>query len=148
MDPDAGQTLTYSITGSNTSNAFAINAATGQLTVSSSAAINFDVNPTFNLQITVTDNGTPQQSRAATAVVHLLDVVEAGSLKFKPKLDAVRPRPATDRGVGGQQLMQLATPVAAPAVKPTEDYRFRLTEPWLSFSLFDPQQSTDSPAEA
>jgi hypothetical protein len=37
-DPDAGQTLTYSILSGNTSGAFAINASTGVLTVANSSA--------------------------------------------------------------------------------------------------------------
>ena len=38
-DPDAGQTLTYSIISGNTNNAFAINAGTGALSVNNSAAL-------------------------------------------------------------------------------------------------------------
>jgi hypothetical protein len=48
-DPDAGQTLTYSILSGNTSGAFAINASTGVLTVANSSALNFETTPSFPL---------------------------------------------------------------------------------------------------
>ncbi len=37
-DPDAGQVLTYSITGGNTNSAFAINPTTGKITVADTAS--------------------------------------------------------------------------------------------------------------
>ncbi len=58
-DPDAGQLLTYAITGGNTGGAFSINTATGQITVANPAAVNFEVNPVFQLTVTATDNGVP-----------------------------------------------------------------------------------------
>src|SRR6185436_8810266 len=57
-DPDSGQPHTFVITGGNTGSAFAINAATGALTVSNSAALNFETTPTFSLAVQVTDNGS------------------------------------------------------------------------------------------
>jgi len=56
-DPDTGDTLSYSITGGNTSSAFSINAGTGVLSVSNSAAVKYATNPTFGLTVRVTDNG-------------------------------------------------------------------------------------------
>lgn len=76
-DPDAGQTRTFAITAGNTNNAFAISATTGVLSVNSSAALNFEANPVFNLTITATDNGTPVRSGSATVTVNLLNVNEA-----------------------------------------------------------------------
>lgn len=73
-DPDSGDTLSYSIIGGNTSNAFAINPSTGAITVNSSAALNFELTPVFNLTIQVTDAGL--LSNAATATINLTDVVE------------------------------------------------------------------------
>jgi len=40
-DPDAGQTLTYSILSGNTSGAFALNTSTGALTVANSTVLKF-----------------------------------------------------------------------------------------------------------
>jgi hypothetical protein len=56
-DPDVGDTLTYSIIGGNTGNAFSINAGTGVLSVSNSAAVKYATNPSFSLNVRVTDNG-------------------------------------------------------------------------------------------
>ncbi len=56
-DPDAGNTLSYSITGGNTGSAFSINASTGALSVSNSAAVKYATTPTFALTVRVTDNG-------------------------------------------------------------------------------------------
>ncbi|MDZ4688540.1 MAG: cadherin domain-containing protein, partial [Planctomycetaceae bacterium] len=74
FDQDFNQTLQFAITAGNTSGAFAINAATGQITVANSAAQLFDVNPEFNLTVTVSDNGVPVQSRTAAIKVKLLKV--------------------------------------------------------------------------
>ncbi|HET6422321.1 MAG TPA: cadherin repeat domain-containing protein [Planctomycetaceae bacterium] len=76
-DQDAGQTLTYAIIGGNTSNAFVIDASTGLITVSNAAALDFEVNPQFNLTIRVTDNGTPSLSSTANLVVNLTNLNDA-----------------------------------------------------------------------
>lgn len=73
-DPDAGQTLSYSITAGNTNGAFAINAATGQITVANSAALDFETYSTFNLTVNVSDNGSPLLSDTATITVSLNDL--------------------------------------------------------------------------
>src|SRR5262249_61516196 len=59
-------TITYTITAGNTGNAFAIDPATGQITVAASAAV---VGGPFHLTVTATDNGTPNQSGTATVTV-------------------------------------------------------------------------------
>ncbi|MBL0135862.1 MAG: cadherin repeat domain-containing protein [Chitinophagaceae bacterium] len=56
-DPDAGQTLAYSILSGNTSGAFAINASTGALTVANSSALNFESSPSYVIAVKVQDNG-------------------------------------------------------------------------------------------
>ncbi len=73
-DPDAGQTITYTITGGNTGNAFTISPTTGILSVATSQTLNYESNPTFNLQVTVLDN--MNLSTSATIVVNLQDVNE------------------------------------------------------------------------
>src|SRR5207248_3060248 len=50
-DPDACQTLTYSIVGGNTSGAFAINGSTGQITVANAAALDNETTASFNLTV-------------------------------------------------------------------------------------------------
>ncbi len=73
-DPDAGQTLTYSIVGGNTGDAFAINPATGAISVNNSAALDFETNPNFNLTVQATDSGG--LSAQVTIPVTLNDVSE------------------------------------------------------------------------
>jgi hypothetical protein len=75
-DPDAGQTITYSITGGNTSNAFSINASNGLLTVANSQVLNYESIPSFQLIVRVTDNGTGNLWSQATVTVNLLNVNE------------------------------------------------------------------------
>ncbi len=72
-DPDNGQTLTYSILSGNTDNAFTLNAATGVLAVSNSSAINSTINPSFNLIVEVTDNGSGNLSSQANITVQVTD---------------------------------------------------------------------------
>jgi parallel beta-helix repeat protein len=79
-DPDAGQTLTYSILSGNTSGAFTINASTGVLTVANSSALNFEVTPSFSLLIKVQDNGTGLLSSQATVTVSLININEVPTI--------------------------------------------------------------------
>jgi putative intracellular protease/amidase len=76
-DPDAGQALTYSIVSGNTAGAFAINAATGAITVANAAAIDFETNPVFALHVQVSDDAADSLSDTAIITVELQDVVEA-----------------------------------------------------------------------
>ncbi|NIW77560.1 MAG: hypothetical protein GWN08_20320, partial [Gemmatimonadetes bacterium] len=71
---DLRQSLTYSITAGNTGGAFAIDAATGEITVANPAALDFETTPTFNLTVEVTDDGTPNLSDTATITIDLTDV--------------------------------------------------------------------------
>ncbi len=79
-DQDAGQILKYAITGGNTANAFAIDSNTGLITVSNAAAIDFETNPTFELLIKVTDNGSPVMSSTAKLTIKLTDLKEPASV--------------------------------------------------------------------
>jgi hypothetical protein len=76
-DPDVGQSKTFSIISGNTGNAFAINSTTGAITVANSGPLNFEVTPTFNLVVQVTDNGSPSISRTAAITINLTNVNEA-----------------------------------------------------------------------
>ncbi len=79
-DADAGQTLTYTISGGNTGNAFAIDATSGGLTVKNIAALNYEAIQQFNLTVTVTDNGTPTKSRSATITIDVINVNEGPTI--------------------------------------------------------------------
>ena len=79
-DPDGGQTLTYCIIDGNASGAFAIDGATGRITVRDSSQLNFEVTPPFVLTVRVTDNGSPSPlSSIAAITINLNDVNEAAT---------------------------------------------------------------------
>jgi len=69
--------ITFSIISGNTGGAFAINPTTGEITVANSAALNYEVNPTFTLTVQATDNGTPPASGTGTVTINLVNVNEA-----------------------------------------------------------------------
>jgi VCBS repeat-containing protein len=73
-DPDLGQGHTFAITAGNTGGAFAIDSSTGAITVASSAATNFETNPTFNLTVQVTDDGSPVLSGTASITININNV--------------------------------------------------------------------------
>ncbi|MBI4809135.1 MAG: cadherin domain-containing protein [Nitrosomonadales bacterium] len=72
-DPDAGSTLTYSITGPNPGG-FVINPATGALSVGNSAAMDHESNPVYIFTVQVTDGVLPA---SATITVNVGNVNEA-----------------------------------------------------------------------
>ncbi len=74
-DPDAGDVLNYAITGGSGQTAFAIDAATGAITVADASLLDFEATPSFTLDVTVTDLGG--LSDTATITVDLNDVNEA-----------------------------------------------------------------------
>lgn len=76
-DPDAGQTLTYSIIQGNSSGAFALGATTGLLSVNNNQLINFETNPSFTLTVKVQDNGAGTLSDTSTVTVSVQNVNEA-----------------------------------------------------------------------
>jgi len=77
-DPDAGQTLSYAITGGNGSGggAFAINNSTGAITVADPLQLDRETVAQFGLTVEVTDDGTPAMSDTATVTINLNDVNE------------------------------------------------------------------------
>jgi putative intracellular protease/amidase len=75
-DPDAGQTLSYSIIAGNVNNAFAIDAA-GVIRVNNAAAVNYEVTPLFNLTVQVKDDGAPTLADTASVSIRLLDRPES-----------------------------------------------------------------------
>lgn len=76
-DPDVGQSLTYAISSGNIDGAFAIDSATGEITVANAAALDFETNPQFELLIAVHDDGENPLTDTATVTINLQDVVES-----------------------------------------------------------------------
>ena len=75
-DPDAGDVLSYAITGGNTGGAFSID-SNGVIKVANSSALDFESNPVFNLTVEATDNGTPALSASTIVTITLNDVNDA-----------------------------------------------------------------------
>jgi len=78
-DPDAGQTLAYSIVSGNTGNAFALAAGTGTLTVADTTRIDPAVAASYTLVLRATDNGSPTMSDDATVTVNVTPINDAPS---------------------------------------------------------------------
>ena len=75
-DPDtAAGDLSFSITGANPGDAFSIDNS-GVIRVANSSALDFETNPTFTLDVHVTDDSSPALSDTATFTVNLTDVTE------------------------------------------------------------------------
>jgi hypothetical protein len=73
-DPDANETLTYSITASDPTTAFAIGSSSGTITVSNSSLLDFETTPTFTLTVEVEDSGSLVDT--AEIVINLQDTNE------------------------------------------------------------------------
>ncbi len=73
-DPDANQTITYSISSGNSGNTFAINSTSGLITVANGQNLNFENQPQYQLQVSVQDN--LGASSSATITINVTDVNE------------------------------------------------------------------------
>lgn len=82
-DVDAGDTLSYSITGGTGSAHFAVNATTGEITVTNPSAINYEAATSYTLDLRVQDIGGLFHTRTVT--INITDVNEA------PVLNAAGP---------------------------------------------------------
>jgi len=72
-DPDAGQVLSYAITGGNTGGAFDINGVSGQITLADNTSFDYPTTPPFILTVTVTDNdATSPLSGTDTVTVNIM----------------------------------------------------------------------------
>ncbi|MDB5336539.1 MAG: hemagglutination domain protein [Planctomycetaceae bacterium] len=76
-DPNPGQSKTFSITNGNTDGAFAIEPATGKITVVNSAALDFENRSSYSLTIQVSDDGDPAETGEGTITINVTDVNEA-----------------------------------------------------------------------
>ncbi|HUU91041.1 MAG TPA: cadherin domain-containing protein, partial [Phycisphaerae bacterium] len=73
-DPDAGDTTAWTITGGNGDGVFAIDAGTGQITVTDNSSLDFETTPQYVLTVRVTDSGGLWDEAAVT--VNVGDVAE------------------------------------------------------------------------
>ena len=86
-DPNPSQVLSYSIQSGNEAGAFAID-SNGQITVIDSIPLDYETTPSFNLEIEVSDNGSPSLSDTVSITVDLLNVYEGtGTVLVDDDLD-------------------------------------------------------------
>ena len=81
-DPAAGSSFTYALVagnGTNDADNALVEIVGNEVRVKSGAAIDFENNPTLNLNIQVTDSGTPALSLAKVVTVNVLDVAEGST---------------------------------------------------------------------
>jgi VCBS repeat-containing protein len=74
-DPDAGDTLFYEITAGDPGGTFAVDGATGEITVADASQLDFETAPVFNLTVEVTDSGALTDT--ATVTIDLTDANDA-----------------------------------------------------------------------
>jgi MYXO-CTERM domain-containing protein len=98
-DPDAGDSLSYSLTAGNTGGAYALSVTTGALTVGNSAALSYATTPTYALTVQVTDTGSLSASATVT-----LNVSAAADPDPTPTPPPSTP-PASAGGGGGCSVM-------------------------------------------
>lgn len=89
-DPENDQ-LTYTIKNGNTEGAFALNVNTGELTVSNTEVIDFEVNPSFSLVIEVSDG---ELTNEAILTIDLTEIVLSIESEISNTLK-VYPNPAS-----------------------------------------------------
>jgi serralysin len=82
-DPNAGQTLTYSIAGGADAALFAINAQSGDLTFKAApdfeAPADGDKNNSYVVEVRAADNGNPSLADTQTITISITDVVEGNN---------------------------------------------------------------------
>ncbi|WP_254512713.1 cadherin domain-containing protein [Anatilimnocola floriformis] len=80
-DPDAGASLTYSLSGTGSSN-FVINPSTGAITVASGAVLNFEGTNTFSLTASVTDGTHPVSVPVTISLTNVNEAPTIGAQSF------------------------------------------------------------------
>ena len=82
-DPDPGQTLRYSLVDPNLS-PFFINRDSGVVRVKQGETFDFESVSQFQVEVTVTDNGSPTKSATAVQTINILDENEQPSIDPGP----------------------------------------------------------------
>ncbi len=78
FDPDAGDSLTYSVTAGNELGVFAIDGSSGEITVSDDSNLDYEATPSFSLVVQVEDSGALTDT--ATITITVTDVNEAPTI--------------------------------------------------------------------
>lgn len=98
-DVDAGDTVTYSITGGDGTGVFEINCA--DLILAAGAELDFETDPSYTLIVTATDAGGLTTSQSLT--INVLDVLEGGVIEGTALADTLQGTSGDDiiSGLGG-----------------------------------------------
>ena len=118
LDRD-GQAITYSITGGNTGGAFAINAATGAITVGNAGALDFETTPSFTLTVTASD-GTLSDTAAITVNLNNLNDNAPAIADATVAIDENWPtaRPSSTSATASPAPTWTATAMRSPTASP------------------------------
>ena len=73
-DPD--EFLTFSVVAGNEGGVFAIDAATGAITVVDGTALDYETTPSYHLTVEVRDSGTPSLADTAAVTIQVTDIAE------------------------------------------------------------------------
>ena len=79
--------LSYAITAGDANGVFAIDPATGQITVANMLLLDYCRQSTYNLTVQVSDNGDPSQSATGVVTVNLIEVtpvISVGAISLLP----------------------------------------------------------------
>ncbi|MBC6427049.1 MAG: cadherin repeat domain-containing protein [Ekhidna sp.] len=82
MDDDTKQTLTYSLGGTDADGTFTIDGSSGQITVATSGNLDATNKASYNLTVTVTDNGTGPLSDSESITIEVTAAVSKTAPKF------------------------------------------------------------------
>jgi len=97
-DFDFNQTLTYSIVSGNINEAFKIDSSNGSIFVNNQGTINFEDNSSFNLVISVQDNGLGNLTTLSDIAINVLDVNEPPVLENQILTVVENSAPGTEVG--------------------------------------------------
>lgn len=92
-DPD-GDALSYSIISGNTDDAFVLNSTTGELSVGSATALDFETNPNFSLEVEVADGMGATAIGVIAIELNDLDEQEPLSMNVNEDMYSIYPNPA------------------------------------------------------
>jgi hypothetical protein len=79
IDENAGQPLTYSVTGGTGNGLFSIDATSGEITVTDNSTFDFEMTTSYTLDVSVTDGAL---SDTQTITIQMVDVIENTSPTF------------------------------------------------------------------
>ena len=143
-DPDSGDTFTYELVagnGTNDADNSLVEIVGNEVRVKSGAVIDFETNPLLNLNIQVTDNGTPGLTYTKAVTASVLDVVETPADTTPPTISSISTQGTTVILKFSEAVSATSVPTTRFAVA-TLDSRNRATNRTISTIALDQNDST------